>query len=54
MINAMHYITVGVFEDLDNTSKIDLYKSIKYTECIIKESAMKTYIIGPVGVELIS
>ena len=36
MISAMRYLTLGVFENIEITSVIDVDKEIKYTECIMR------------------
>ena len=43
----MHVITVGGFEHLEITSKLDLDLRIKYTEHILKDTELKNS-TGPV------
>ena len=43
VINAMRDLTVGAFEHLEITSKLDLYIRIKYMERILRGPAIKKF-----------
>ena len=43
MVSAMWDITVGVFENMDITSKLDIDKRVKHTEGILIVPALKKH-----------
>ena len=43
MISAMYYITVGVFEHIENTLVMDVNIRIKDTESILREPVKNKY-----------
>ena len=44
LISTMRDLTVGVFENLEITSPMELYQRIAYTQRILKGDALKNYI----------
>ena len=39
----MHNLTIGVFENLDTTSPMDVYQWVAYTQQILRGAVLKNY-----------
>ena len=43
IVRSMRNLTVGVFENLDITSPMDMYRRVAYTQSILIKAALKHY-----------